>query len=238
MNESLLRDLHETEMEGLTELKSAIKELAETPTASPTDVAKVQMMLANIKLPAQDYTELKQYIYNTIMSTASNTNTQIAGVDKLVRSYNSDLVGIYNSIDKRLAELAEQQQQDKKPQVHIHRLDFTSWKVFVAVISLGVIAFGATCYTLKQQIEIDELRANDLKYRYIKMVGDIDDRLVYDLEELIYKDKDGKVLKEMKKQIEDYERAIELKIRAEEQARLNQAESAKLDKQIKELQKK
>ncbi|MFR9546301.1 MAG: hypothetical protein SNJ29_12100, partial [Rikenellaceae bacterium] len=64
------------------------------------------------------------------------------------------------------------------------------------------------------------------------------DRLVYDLEELLHKDKSGNVLKEMKKQIEDYERAIELKIRAEEQARLNQAESAKLDKQIKELQKK
>ncbi len=172
------------------------------------------------------------------MATASNTNTQIAGVDKLVRSYNSNLVGIYNSIDKRFAEPAEQQHQDKKPQVHIHKLDFTSWKVFVAVISLGVIAFGATCYALKQYNEIEELSANDLKYRYIKMVGDIDDRLVYDLEELIYKDKDGKVLKEMKKQIEDYERAIELKIRAEEQARLNQAESAKLDKQIKELQKK
>ncbi|MFR9579655.1 MAG: hypothetical protein SNH80_03060, partial [Rikenellaceae bacterium] len=78
----------------------------------------------------------------------------------------------------------------------------------------------------------------DLKYRYIKMIGDIDDRLVYDLEELLHKDKSGNVLKEMKKQIEDYERAIELKIRAEEQARLNQAESTKLDKQIKELQKK
>ncbi|MFR9535048.1 MAG: hypothetical protein SNG49_09535 [Rikenellaceae bacterium] len=238
MNESLLRDLHETEMEGLTELKTAIKELAEKPTASPTDVAKVQMMLTNIKLPAQDYSELKQHIYNTIMATASNTNTQIAGVDKLVRSYNSNLVGIYNSIDKRLAELAEQQQQDNKPQVHIHKLDFTSWKVFVAVISLGVIAFGVTCYALKQQDEIEGLRANDLKYRYIKMIGDIDDRLVYDLEELLHKDKSGNVLKEMKKQIEDYERAIELKIRAEEQARLNQAESTKLDKQIKELQKK
>ncbi|MFR9527520.1 MAG: hypothetical protein SNI45_05540 [Rikenellaceae bacterium] len=86
--------------------------------------------------------------------------------------------------------------------------------------------------------ENEKLRTNDLKYRYIKMVGDIDDRLVYDLEELIYKDKSGKVLNEMETQIEDYERTIELKIRAEEQARLNREESAKLDKQIKELQKK
>lgn len=68
------------------------------------------------------------------------------------------------------------------------------------------------------------------------MAGDIDDRLVYDLEELIYKDKSDRVLKEMKKQVEDYERAIELKIKAEEQARLKTEESAKLDKQIKELQ--
>ncbi len=236
MNESLLRDLHDTQIEELNKLKTAIKELAEKPTASPTDVGKIQMMLSNIKLPAQDYSELKKYIYNTVMTTISNTDTQIAGVDKLVRNCNNNLVGIYNSIDKRLAELAEQQQMDNKPQVHIHKLDFTSRRVFFAILGLVVASFGLCIYAYNIKVENVRLSANDLKYRYIKMIGDIDDRLVYDLEELIYKDKSGRVLKEMKKQVEDYERAIELKIKAEEQARLKTEESAKLDKQIKELQ--
>ncbi|MFR9502768.1 MAG: hypothetical protein SNJ28_09645 [Rikenellaceae bacterium] len=99
---------------------------------------------------------------------------------------------------------------------------------------MSTIAFCALLAIVNLREENSSLRTNDLKYRYIKMVGNIDDRLVYDLEELIYKDKEGKVLKEMKKQIEDYERAIELKIRAEEQARLNKAKSVKLDKQIKD----
>ncbi|MFR9496203.1 MAG: hypothetical protein SNG90_09535 [Rikenellaceae bacterium] len=103
MNESLLRDFHDAQIKEIAEVKAAIVELAEKPTASPTDVARVQMMLSNIKLPAQDFSELKRYIYNTVMTTASNTGTQVAGVDKLVRSCNNNLVGIYNSIDKRLA---------------------------------------------------------------------------------------------------------------------------------------
>ncbi|MFR9507587.1 MAG: hypothetical protein SNI58_07265 [Rikenellaceae bacterium] len=128
--------------------------------------------------------------------------------------------------------MVEQQHQENKTQVHIHKFDFSSWKTITGFVFMSTIAFCALLAIVNLREENSSLRTNDLKYRYIKMVGNIDDRLVYDLEELIYKDKEGKVLKEMKKQIEDYERAIELKIRAEEQARLNKAKSVKLDKQI------
>ncbi|MFR9634531.1 MAG: hypothetical protein SNI46_06725, partial [Rikenellaceae bacterium] len=164
--------------------------------------------------------------------------SQVAEVDKLIRACNNNLVDIYDSIDKRLCELVLQQQGNTTPKNIIHKIDFSSRKVIFGVLSSVVIAIGVTFWAFNLSSENEKLRTNDLKYRYIKMVGDIDDRLVYDLEELIYKDKSGKVLNEMETQIEDYERTIELKIRAEEQARLNREESAKLDKQIKELQKK
>ncbi len=235
MNESLLRDLHETQIEELNKLKVAIKELAEKPTASPTDVAKIQMMLSNIKLPAQDFSELKQYFYDTIMTTTSYTKTQLMEMENILKLGNDNLANNYKSINNRLDELARLQSA-QKPKVNIHKFDFSSERVFFATLGLFVLSVGLCIYVYNVKAENYRLSVNDLKYRYIKMIGNIDDLLVYDLEELIYKDKSGKVLKEMKKQIEDYERAIELKIKAEEQARLKTEESAKLDKQIKELQ--
>ncbi len=235
MNESLLRDLHETQIEELNKLKAAIKELAEKPAATAEDVAKIQMMLGNIKLPTQDFSELKQYFYDTIMTTTSYTKTQLTEMENILKLGNSNHTNGYKSINNRLDELARLQ-SDQKPKVNIHKFDFSSGRVFFATLGLIVLSIGLCIYLYNVKVENYRLSVNDLKYRYIKMVGNIDDRLVYDLEELIYKDKSGKVLKEMKKQVEDYERAIELKIKAEEQARLKTEESAKLDKQIKELQ--
>ncbi|MFI3293196.1 MAG: hypothetical protein SNG27_06425 [Rikenellaceae bacterium] len=54
MNESLMRDLHDTQIEELTAVKTAIAELANKPTATPTDIAKVQMMITNIRIPEHD----------------------------------------------------------------------------------------------------------------------------------------------------------------------------------------
>ncbi len=58
MNESLMRDLHDTQIEELTAVKTAIAELAQRPTATPTDIAKLQMMIANIRIPEQDNSQV------------------------------------------------------------------------------------------------------------------------------------------------------------------------------------
>ncbi|MFR9524554.1 MAG: hypothetical protein SNI91_00140 [Rikenellaceae bacterium] len=141
MNENLLRDLHDTQIEELNNLRAAIKELAEKPTASPTDIAKVQMMLSNIKLPEQDFSELKRYFYDTIMTTTSYTKTQLTEMENILKLGNSNLTNGYKSINNRLDELARLQ-NEPKPKVNIHKFDFSSGRVFFATLGLFALSVG------------------------------------------------------------------------------------------------
>ncbi|MFI3294037.1 MAG: hypothetical protein SNI70_11045 [Rikenellaceae bacterium] len=76
MNESLMRDLHDTQIEEIAAVRTAIAELATKPTATPTDIAKVQMMIANIRIPEQDNTPVLRAIQNLSKAGADNATNQ------------------------------------------------------------------------------------------------------------------------------------------------------------------
>lgn len=65
---------------------------------------------------------------------------------------------------------------------------------------------------------------NDLKYRYIKMKGDATSERIAELEELFELNRDNAKIRQMKKDVEEYEHTIRLKIELEEQARLKERE--------------
>lgn len=65
---------------------------------------------------------------------------------------------------------------------------------------------------------------NDLKYRYIKMKGEAIPNLIAELEELFELNRDNAKIRQMKKDVEEYEHTIRLKIELEEQARLKERE--------------
>ncbi len=76
---------------------------------------------------------------------------------------------------------------------------------------------------------------NDLKYRYIKMKGEaLPDRLA-ELEEVFELNRDNAKIRQMKRDVEEYERTIRRKIILEEQARLKEQEAEKLDNKAAKL---
>ena len=76
---------------------------------------------------------------------------------------------------------------------------------------------------------------NDLKYRYIRMKGEATPDRIAELEELFELHRDNAKIREMKRDIEEYERTIRLKIILEEQARLKEREVEKLNKKASRL---
>ena len=76
---------------------------------------------------------------------------------------------------------------------------------------------------------------NDLKYRYIKMKGEALPDRIAELEELFELNRDNAKIREMKRDIEEYERTIRRKVQLEEQARLKVREAEKLDSKATEL---
>ena len=76
---------------------------------------------------------------------------------------------------------------------------------------------------------------NDLKYRYIKMNGEATPDRIAELEELFELNRDNAKIRQMKKDVEEYEHTIRQKIELEEQARLKEREVEKLNKKASRL---
>ena len=70
---------------------------------------------------------------------------------------------------------------------------------------------------------------NDLKYRYLKMKGEATPERIAELEELFELNRDNAKIREMKRDVEEYERTIQRKVRLEEQARRKVREAERLN---------
>lgn len=70
---------------------------------------------------------------------------------------------------------------------------------------------------------------NDLIYRYIKMKGEAQPDRIAELEEIFELHRDNAKIRQIKRDVEEYERTIQRKVQLEEQARLKEREAEKLN---------
>lgn len=76
---------------------------------------------------------------------------------------------------------------------------------------------------------------NDLKYRYIKMKGEAQPDRIAELEEIFELHRDNAKIRQINRDVEEYERTIQRKVQLEEQARLKEWEAEKLDNKAAKL---
>ena len=76
---------------------------------------------------------------------------------------------------------------------------------------------------------------NDLKYRYLKMKGEATPDRIAELEEIFELHRDNAKIREMKRDVKEYEQTIRRKVQLEEQARLKEWEAEKLDNKAAKL---
>lgn len=76
---------------------------------------------------------------------------------------------------------------------------------------------------------------NDLKYCYLKMKGEATPERITELEEIFELNRDNAKIREMKRDVEEYERTIQRKVQLEEQARLKEREARELDNKASQL---
>ena len=79
---------------------------------------------------------------------------------------------------------------------------------------------------------------NDLKYRYIKMKGEATPKRIAELENLFEINRDNAKIRQLRQDVEDYERAVKEEALLDEQARLRQLEADKLDQQVNSIKNK
>lgn len=126
------------------------------------------------------------------------------------------------------------------PRIVQHRISLAieSKGVFWAMIGMmSAIVLLCTMLYWTARPNYDRID-NDLKYRYIKMKGEATSDRIAELEEIFELHRDNAKIREMKRDVEEYERTIRQKIILEEQARLKVREAENLTNKANSIKKK
>ena len=126
------------------------------------------------------------------------------------------------------------------PRIVQHRISLAieSKGVFWAMIGMmSAIVLLCTMLYWTAKPNYDRID-NDLKYRYIKMKGEATSDRIAELEEVFELNRDAAKIREMKRDVEEYERTIQRKVQLEEQARLKEREANRLNENASRLKNK
>ncbi|WP_301379952.1 hypothetical protein, partial [uncultured Alistipes sp.] len=197
------------------------------------------------------YEDFKETLVKTIKTELSAKNSQ---------SGSNDLPQLIREVIIQLTERLESiEQSNIKVQVGIDSLQasvesieipvelpprIVQHKISLAIESKGVFwtmigmmtAIVLLCTMLYWTAKPNYDRIdNDLKYRYIKMKGEAQPDRIAELEEIFELHRDNAKIRQIKRDVEEYERTIQRKVQLEEQARLKEWEAEKLDNKAAKL---
>ena len=116
---------------------------------------------------------------------------------------------------------------------HHHTFSITSNKIFFAVIGVCIALLISLFVIYYQREEISNYKDNDLKYRYIKMEGEITP-IELNLLENVFENKRDSV-KTIRKQVKEYEKAVIEEAKRLEKARLKEQEAERLKREAENL---
>ena len=124
------------------------------------------------------------------------------------------------------------------PQKHLHVFEIKSSKV---VVSLIVLVMALLCSFMGNVFQFQKnslLLDNDIKYRFVKMHNGIDDKNLYELENIFVYNPDEKIQQKIKLDVESFERKIEQMQADKERARLKEEKARQLQEEADEIRKK
>jgi hypothetical protein len=131
-----------------------------------------------------------------------------------VNKVNENLNKVFTEIKAVITPIDEKFNFLKSPQNmviqndHNFRVDFQNSKAAITMISMALIILlssGGNIWQLNRNIQ---LKDNDLKYRYIKSTNGINPENLYKLEDIFQYNRDKKLIKEIRGNVEEYERKI------------------------------
>ena len=96
-----------------------------------------------------------------------------------------------------------------------------------------VIILGLTLWATSLKAEKELYSDNDLKYRYIQMIGHATKEEMATMDTIFYFHRNNKKIKELRKQVEIFEENVKQRARIIEQEEMLRKEKEKVDNKIK-----
>ena len=159
--------------------------------------------------------------YNTLL-------TQLAGRLEVIDKENRQTHTLIEQVGQAVEALTRPDALPAQEHRHTYTLDISSSKTFLMMFAmLGCIFLqGAFIYRISENNRL--FAANDLKYRYVKMRGEIKEKELMELE-TIFRDKQHTAMRDtVRNQVEWYEEAVRRQAERLEQATVKERKAKKL----------
>ena len=171
---------------------------------------------------------------------SGNKNQKAQQMDfSKIESLSERLEGSINATSDATAKMERITDEVRKPVIRERRItiDIVSKEIAFLLIGMGlaISVLGSALY-FSARPNYDRID-NDLKYRYIKMKGEATPERISELENLFEINRDNTKIRQMSKDVEDYERAVKQRATIEEQARRKALETEKLNNKMQRIKK-
>ena len=169
--------------------------------------------------------------YNTLL-------TQLAGKLGTINHETQQTHTLIEQVGQAVEALTRPDTLPVQEHRHTYTLDISSSKTFLTMfVMLGCIFLqGAFIYRISENNRL--LAANDLKYRYVKMRGEIKEKELMELE-TIFRDKQHTAMRDtVRNQVERYEEAVRRRAEQLERAASKERKAYKLLQDAEHLRKK
>ena len=169
--------------------------------------------------------------YNTLL-------TQLAGKLGTINHETQQTHTLIAQVGQAVAALTRPDTLPVQEHRHTYTLDISSSKTFLTMfVMLGCIFLqGAFIYRISENNRL--LAANDLKYRYVKMRGEIKEKELMELETIFRDEQHTAIRDTVRNQVERYEEAVRRRAEQLERAASKERKAYKLLQDAEHLRKK
>ena len=211
-----------------------IERLIEAAELSQGQVAQMlEHLQRHTALPGVKTEQEREFTdrYNTLLA-------QLAGKQRTINHENQHTHTLIEQVGQAVEALKRPNALPVQEHRHTYTLDIKSSKTFLTMFAmLGCIFLQiAVIYQIARSNQ--QLAANDLKYRYVKMRGEIKEKELMELETISRDEQHTATRDTVRNQVERYEEAVRRRAEQLEQASIKERKAKKLLDDVKKLREK
>ena len=211
-----------------------IERLIEAAELSQGQIAQLlERLQRHTALPGVKTEQEREFTdrYNTLLA-------QLAGKLGTINQDNQHTHTLIEQVGQAVEALKRTDALPVQEHRHTYTLDISSSKTFLTMfVMLGCIFLqGAFIYRISENNRL--LAANDLKYRYVKMRGEIKEKELMELETIFRDEQHTAIRDTVRNQVERYEEGVRRRAEQLEQASIKERKAYKLLQDAEHLRKK
>jgi len=201
-----------------------IERLIEAAERSQGQIAQqLEQLQRNTALPGVKTEQEREFTdrYNTLLA-------QLAGKLGTINHENQHTHTLIEQVGQAVKAAAMPENLPVQEHRHTYTLDIKSSKTALVIFVMAVIIALLIGFIYRISVSNQQLAANDLKYRYVKMCGEIKEKELTELETVFRYEQYTAIRDTVQNQVERYEEAVWRRAEQLEQASIKERKAQKL----------